>query len=328
MTWKLPMTDSVIKKLIVLVSGLIISSFTWAVDNIEMAAFDELFAIGTVLTDSDALTFGVANFDLDYFVESSGNQETVNLKKSLDVFVLPYTFKLDDLREDLSQSITVRAFYIQIERDNQFLQGVNNFEKEQMMGAYAQYQQQYAITQHWYGQAGLGFHLSYYINDFNYGDGFPEDAKDELNDRVFNTTAFALIAEPHLNFGYKKGENWGQWTLHNSNHLIYGRGIGGQVNNVQDINPKGWRIGNGVELKFDVPNLWGVADFVAFEFTRIDLGGDISGVSSDGHYYETGINWVVDTNNTIPLVDNIGIGLKFNYGSSISGGTVVFYYNE
>ena len=322
------MTHSVTRKLIFFISALMFSSWSWAVENIEMSAFDEIFAITTVGTDSNALTFGVANFDLDYFVESGGNQETVNLKKSLDVFVLPYTWKLDDLRDDLSQSITVRAFYIQIERDNQFLQGVNNFEKEQIMGGYAQYQQQYAITQNWYGQAGLGFHLSYYINDFNYGAGFPEDIKDELNGRVFNTSALALIAEPHLNFGYQKSENWGQWTVHNSNHIIYGQGIGGQVDSPQDINPKGWRIGNGVELKFNVPNLWGVADFVAFDFTRIDVGGDMTGLSNSGHYYETGIGWVIDTKNKIPLLDNVGIGLKFNYGSSLSGGTLVLYYNE
>ncbi|MEH6453211.1 MAG: Solitary outer membrane autotransporter beta-barrel domain [Psychromonas sp.] len=316
------------KGLFVFIAGLFTPSIIWALENISQIAFNEAFAVATVITDSNALTFGVANFDLDYFVETDGSEEALNLKKSLQVLVLPYTWKLNDLEDGWSQSVTVRAFHIQIARDNQFLQGVNNFEKEKMMGGYAQYQQQYAITKNWYGQAGLGLHLSYYINEFNYGNNFPEHIKDELNGSVFNTTALALIAEPHLNFGYKKSEDWGQWTLHNSNHYISGRGIAGEAENVEGIRPEGWRIGNGVELKFDVPNLFGVADFVAFDFVRIDIGGDISGLSDDGHYYETGISWVIDTNKKIPFLDNIGVGLKLNHGSSLSGGTLVFYYNE
>lgn len=320
------------KTLLLLSAGILSSPLAWAIDKLGIKSFEEVFAISTVMSDSNALTFGIANFDLSYIVDSDnpnwGDQETLDLKKSIDILVVPYTWLLDDLQNGGSQSVTLRAFYLEVQRENQYFQGVSNFEKERVVGGYAQYQQQYALTDNWYGQAGFGLHLMHYENQFNYGEGFPVELQQRLDGNVFNTTAVALIAEPHLNIGYQKQQGWGRWTLHNSNHYIYGQGIGGKANNVSDINPQGWRIINGLELRVDVPNMWGVSDFIAVDFKRIDIGGDMHRISNNGHYYETSIGWVIDTNNKIPLLDNVGIGLNINYGSSISGGTLVLYYNE
>jgi len=303
-----------------------------AAEEVALQGFNDAFAISTILTDSNALTLGIANFDLNYLLNSDdpdlGNQESLALRKSLSTLVLPYTWALHNFRDNWSQSVTARVFYIQFTRDNQYLQGVNNFEQEMIFGLYGQYEQQYFFTENWYTEPGLGLHLAYYENEFHYGEGFPEDYKEYLDGLAFNTNALVLMAEPHLNFGYKKSQSWGQWTFSNSNHYVYGRGVGGDVLNAQDINPEGWRFRNGVELKFDVDSLWGISDFIAVDFYRVDVSGDLSGISDKGYYYETGISWVIDTNNKIPFLDNIGVGITINYGSSISGGTLVFYYNE
>ncbi|PKG40291.1 Solitary outer membrane autotransporter beta-barrel domain [Psychromonas sp. Urea-02u-13] len=149
-----------------------------------------------------------------------------------------------------------------------------------------------------------------------------------LDGHIFNTSATVLMAEPVLSFGYQKNQSWGQWTLHNSNHYLYGQGIGGAAKNIQDVSPEGWRITNGLELKFDVPNIWGISDHIALDFKRVDIGGDMSILADNGYYYENSIGWVIDTKGKIPFLDNIGIGFNINYGSTISGGTVVIYYNK
>ncbi len=284
------------------------------------------------MSDSDALTFGIANFDLQYIFDPDdpnwGDEETLELKKSLDIFVIPYTWQLEDLDPAWSHKIAVRAFYIEVHRENQVLHGLTNAEKERVVGAYGHYQQHYDFSKSWYGEAGLGMHLMHYENQFDYDSNFPPELRELLDGNVFNTTAVALISEPFINFGYTKKQSWGQWLAHNSNHYVYGRAVGGKAENLSEIRPKGWRIINGVEFKFDVPKLWGVSDFVAVDFKRIDVSGDMSRLSDDGYYYETTVGWVIDTNNKIPLLDNIGIGFTINYGSSLSGGTLSLYYNE
>jgi hypothetical protein len=81
-------------------------------------------------------------------------------------------------------------------------------------------------------------------------------------------------------------------------------------------------------LKFDVPTLWGISDHIAVDFKRIDIGGDMSVLADNSYYYETSIAWVIGTKNKIPCLDNVGIGFNINYGSAISAGTVVRYYNQ
>ncbi len=311
---------------------LLSSSSVWAVDKLGVKTIEEALAISTVISDSDALTFGIANFDLQYIFDPDdpnwGDEETLDLKKSLDILVVPYSWQLSDLEPGWSQKVSVRAFYIEVNRDNQLFHGVTNFEKERVIGAYGNYMQHYDFSNNWYGEAGLGMHLMHYENKYNYGSGFPPEYKSLLDGNIFNTTAWGLISEPFINFGYKKQQSWGQWVAHNSNHYVYGRAIAGKANNLTDIKPKGWRIINGVEFKFDVPQLWGVSDFIAVDFKRIDVLGDMSRLSDEGYYYETTIGWVIDTKNKMPLLDNIGIGFTINYGSSLSGGTLSLYYNE
>ncbi|WP_028866115.1 Solitary outer membrane autotransporter beta-barrel domain [Psychromonas aquimarina] len=301
-------------------------------DNLGRKSIEEALAISTVVSDSDALTFGIANFDLQYIFDPEdpnwGDEETLELKKSLDIFVVPYSWQLKDLDPDWSHKVSIRAFYIEVNRENLLFHGLTNVEKERVIGAYGNYMQHYGFSKSWYGEAGLGLHLMHYENQFDYDSKFPPELRELLDGNVFNTTAAALISEPFINFGYKKQQSWGQWNAHNSNHYVYGRAIAGKANNLADINPKGWRIINGIEFKFDIPQLWGVSDFVAVDFKRIDVKGDMSRLSDDGYYYETTIGWVIDTNNKIPLLDNIGIGFTINYGSSLSGGTLSLYYNE
>lgn len=320
--------NNVIAVFILLIS--VISHKLYANDHFGVRSIEEAFAIATLMSDSDALTFGFSNFDLSAVTGDAGfgSEESINLKNSLDVFVLPYTWQLASQSPVLETSIMVRAFFIKTQRENQLFSNVTDKLQEKTYGIYGSYQQLSHVSENWSVQSGLGLHLSYYQNSYDYGEGFPEQVKPILDKNVFNVSSLALILEPEVGVSYLKHQHWGKWRAHNNSHYIYGHGIAGSVNNVNRINPEGWRVINGVEFTVDVPELWGVNDFLSIDFKRIDVFGDMRGMSEKNYYYETSFGWVIDTNNQIPLLDNIGVGLSINYGSSISGGTLVLYYNE
>lgn len=300
-----------------------------AIENIGVKALEKAVAASTVLTDSDAFTFGIANFELKFLGDPDwGTEKTLDFKKNIDILVVPYKWHLTNINKKWSHSINMRVSYIEVQRNSEPLKGYTNFKDEQLFGGFIQYSQRYQLTENWYTGVSIGTHLDYYRNKYNYSEEFPDDLRDVLDGSIFNTSALILMSEPVLHLGYQKKQPWGQWTVHNSNHYLIGQGIGGSSKSISEVKPEGWRVTNGIEFKYNVPQIWGVTDHIAFDFKRIDIGGDMSGLSNNDHYYETSVGWVIDTKNNVPLLDNVGIGFSINYGSSISGGTLVFYYNE
>lgn len=305
-------------------------------NELGIRSIEEAFAVATLMSDSDALTFGFMNFDLEVNGEEIGDEESNNFKNSLNVIVVPYTWDLEPRSEAWDHSITVRAFYINIERDNEIVTGIKDNLNESTYGVYGNYAQLYHVTDNWYVESALGLHLSYYENNYKYGsapdDLDPDldwdDIQNELNGSVFNVSTFAGIIEAEVGIGYEREEQWGSWRAHNNTNYIYGHGLGGSIDDPGSINPEGWRLTNGVEFTVEIPELWGARDFLTIDFKRIDVMGDLERMAESGNYYETTFGWIVDTNKKIPMLDNIGIGISINYGSSLSGGTLVLYYNE
>lgn len=53
----------------------------------------------------------------------------------------------------------------------------------------------------------------------------------------------------------------------------------------------------------------------------------VSSLETD-HFYEIGAGMLLDTSKFTDLAENIGIGININKGSSLYGGSIVFYFNE
>ncbi|WP_244249518.1 Solitary outer membrane autotransporter beta-barrel domain, partial [Vibrio fluvialis] len=45
-------------------------------------------------------------------------------------------------------------------------------------------------------------------------------------------------------------------------------------------------------------------------------------------YYEASVGWLMTPPFEISFIDNIGIGLAFNYGSAFKGGSIVLFFNQ
>lgn len=320
-------------------SGIFFTPALYASDAIGIGTIEEALAVATLMSDSEALTFGFANVDLTAVSDDPelGNDDSLSYRNSLDVFVVPYTWKLTPKSDAWEHALTVRAFYIKSQRSLSYsIASAASGEQvddsgdlqEDTYGAYVNYSQYYHVTDNWYVESALGLHLSYYRNTYKYSNDVDDDIKEQLDNKIFNVSTLALIVEPEVGIGYAKDQQWGAWRLHNNTNYIYGHGIGGSIEDPSKINPEGWRLTNGVEFTVEVPELWGVNDFVTIDFKRIDVLGDLGQMADKGHYYETTFGWIIDTKDKLPLLDNIGIGLSINYGSSLSGGTLVLYYNE
>ena len=303
-----------------------------AEEDYAIKNFEETLAISTVISDSDVLTVGFANIELDYIIDLEddnwGNDETVEFKKNLDALVVPYTYELEKIEEGWEQLLLFRLFYLQIAQNRIFGEGETSFDGERMFGSYIGYKQHYKFKENWYFEPAIGTHLSYYENKFKYSDNIIKNALPFLSENLFNSSVTVLMFEPTLSFGYTEPEAWGEWSLRNSNNYLYGRGLGGSMSSYDKVAPEGWRVSNGVEVKFWVDAIWGISDFISVDLNRVDIGGDFSSVSDSGYYYEGSIGWIIDTGGWVPFLDNVGIGVTVNYGSFLSGGTLVLYYNE
>ncbi|GAM54322.1 hypothetical protein JCM19231_2211 [Vibrio ishigakensis] len=85
---------------------------------------------------------------------------------------------------------------------------------------------------------------------------------------------------------------------------------------------------NSLQYKYHLKP-WGdrKQDFLV-RFRRIDVGGDLRDPVGATHYNEYAFGWVVDTSDYSSVIYNVGIGININYGSSLKGGSLVFFYNE
>jgi len=312
---------------IVLLNLFLINSVQ-AQNNSLLNSVEESFAVGTLMSDSDALSFGFANYDLMIDELDFSNEESQRYRNSLDVFSFPYTWELPAKSEAWDHAITMRAFYIFSKRNNQLVSGIDDTQKEHTFGLFGRYSQYFHVTDNWYVESALGLHFSFYQNTYSYGDGVTDEIKYKYDNKSFNTTALTSIIEPEVGIGYKKQESWGTWRIHHKTNYIYGHAIGGSILRKDSINPEAWHFTNGIEFAVNVPELWGVYDFLSIDFKRIELRGDLNVMAENNFYYETSFGWVIDTNKKIPFLDNIGIGIAINYGSSVSGGSIVLYYNE
>ena len=299
-----------------------------AEEDLALNSIEENFSIAALMSNTNALKFGFANYDLQIDDPGFGTEETKQYKAGLDAITIPYTWKLDPKSDAWDHAITTRVYYISSKRNNELVSGIRDQSHNHTFGLYGNYSQYFHITDSWYVESALGAHFTFYKNNYDYGDGVSDAIKVNYDGKLFNTTALVAMVEPEIGLGYKKRQEWGTWKAHHNIHYIYGHGIGGSVKRRDSINPEAWHITNGIEFNIKAPNVWGIDDFFSIDFKRVEVFGDLDVMAEKSYYYETSFGWVFDTNNTISWLDNIGVGLAVNYGSSVSGGSLILYFNE
>ncbi|OCH39352.1 Solitary outer membrane autotransporter beta-barrel domain [Aliivibrio fischeri] len=300
--------------------------------------FEEAFATSLVLSDSNMITFGIADFNPNRYLSKDennpdnglGSNDSIQLRNQMTVYSLPYTFELtEDPDSRWSHEITVRASYVNTDIDVEFKDKASpDADLDEIFGLYAEYAQNYDFYENWTISVGNAFHLMHYRNTHTYNSDFSQSFAPVLDGLYYNVSSNAFIIEPKITFQYKKETDWGEWRFNNSYHYAYGQGFGGSSDYSSDATPEVWRFVNSIQLRYNMAHWNRLAQVLYLKAKRVDLGGDANEPLGTDFYYEFNIAWLIDTRKWISLVDNVGIGFTFNVGSALRGGSIVLFYDE
>lgn len=288
------------------------------------------FAAAVILTDSEALELGFGSFDpnqvLDTDFDQIGSEGATQERKNKSSYVLPYSHQFDAARDGDAHVINFKAFYLTAKSDVALIdpQAPKDQLKEKSYGASIGYGYRYQVNPQFSITPSLNTHLIYYKNDFNAASSASELGEELLSGLVINTSAWSNLYEPSLLFDYRLPRAWGKWHLSSKWNYFYGHAWG-DANGGNIGNPNGWYITNQASMFYDV---FDRSQTLFLGAKRVDLANILETELGARHYYEASVGWLVNKSLGIEAIDNIGLGLNFNYGSSLKGGSIVFYYNK
>ncbi|MBB1464621.1 Solitary outer membrane autotransporter beta-barrel domain [Vibrio sp. SG41-7] len=314
------------------------SSSAYASNEAIQNRLEKIFAASIALTDSDAVSIGFVDFDPNSFINLNdsgfGSDKTIDTRSQVSVGSIPYSsvIKTDDPDFDLIWS--VRGSYALSEQDIEISSDVTpdrrvNPNEDSVLGLYGFFGGQNHLNQHWSIAYGLGTHLLYYRNKYEYNNSYSQAFQSQLDGYALNTSAWALVAEPSVKLQYLQPKEWGSWNVSSRVRYFYGTGWG-EANDGDIGNPEGMRFINELEFRQNVAlDAWSLNNpQIHYNLTRIDVAGDLTAPLDTHYYYEFGAGLVFDVPYDSYFFDNFGIGINFNYGSSLSGGSLLFLLNN
>lgn len=319
-----------------LVSLSICSSFLFSQSSFASSVFqkdlERAFSTSVILTDSDVFTVGFHDFDPNEWFnleqENIGTSESLSLRKQIAVSTLPYTFELDDASEKNRQLITVKFSALQADQEVSIGNvTVSDNHREVVVTGYIDISNISQLDDKWSVKTTIGNHLSYYHSQFNYLGDMLDPYRDQLDGVYVNTYAWAYIVEPSIALRFEQPQSWGRWKLSSSWHYFNGVGWG-EANHGNIGRPEGWYLANEAKLFYDVTRWGNSASSMYTSLRRVDLGGDTSQPFGTQHYYETSLGWLITPWFKSSWIENVGVGLTINYGSSLRGGSLVLFFNQ
>ncbi|PQJ63759.1 hypothetical protein BTO10_02785 [Vibrio chagasii] len=293
---------------------------------------EQRFATSVLLNDTDVFTFGINNFDPNEVFsldnEDIGSNDSVSRRQNITSLSLPYTLEQPNYIEDNHQEITLRLSALRIENDVEYAATIkSDYQKESVVSGYVEFANVSQLNEDWSFHSGIGNHISYYRNDFEYRSSLLEPIQDQLDGLYYNTDAWAYIIEPKIKLTFEDKNHWGRYKLSTSWHYFNGVGWG-EANNGDIGNPEGWYIANEAKIFYDLVR-WDKNITSMYSSTRrIDIGGDTVESMGTTSYYEGSVGWLLNSNLFNEWVDNVGIGFTINYGSSLKGGSLVLFFNQ
>lgn len=307
--------------------------------NVHAKGFDVIenfleqsFAYTVVLSDSDVFTVGIKDFNPNELFNTDnpelGTEDSVANRKKYGISTLPMSFRLNDEEERNKHELFFRMSGLATDENVRWgNETVLDDFRQVILDVYTAYRYEYKLDDNWTIIPGIGTHLMRYENTMDYNSATGKSYAPILDGLLFNTTAWANIYEPHLKLSYKKNEDWGKWQVSSAGHYFYGYGWG-EANQGEIGNSEGWYIVNSATLVYDIEQIGRSIQSVYSTIRRVDVGSDVSQPLGTTFYYEATVGWLMTPPFEISFVDNIGLGLTFNYGSAFKGGSLVLFFNQ
>lgn len=293
-----------------------------------------------ILTDKDAVTLGALQFDPGSFVgvesEDFGSSESVNRRRKVRTFVLPWRWDTDNVEHGFSPYMRARLMYFEAEQDVVYRpetppegqqEGGSDSSKSRVYGGFLGGGTNYRFSEHWKASLGAGLHLVRYQNDHEYNSVFSRAAAAELDGVLFNSSVNTLIGSVRTNLTYQDQFGAFPWSLSTTYTYYSGEAVS-SGRTADEVEPETWSWVNSVYVHADLLPISGVDNRLRYSAKRIDVGGEVQRTLATDHYYELGIGWLFNMSGDSSWVDNIGALVSVNVGSALSGGSVSILYNE
>lgn len=285
------------------------------------------FAAYLVLTDTEAITFGLHTFDPDAFFglvdEQFGDEETVERQRSVTTYALPGRWQLSPEEDRLRNHASAGLSYLSMVQENVPAGPDSDRTLAQVYGAYAEYGVSFKVNDKLTATAGLGAHLNQYDNQLEPGSETLE-LLDELPD---DARARVLIGEWRGRLNYTSETRGVPWELQTTYSYYHGRTLS-SGSNLEDAAPETWSWTNGVTVRRHLSPVFNRANNVRLISRRVDVGGDVVEALGTRHYYQFDLGWVFETPGGFSWLKNIGASIIVNTGSALSGASLGLIYNE
>ncbi|TKB43361.1 hypothetical protein E8M12_15315 [Thalassotalea mangrovi] len=314
------------------IAMLFVSSSKAQEANISIAGeFEKIYSTTVVLMDSDALSFGVGNFDPEEILRQNEDDtinDALNLRNQISVIAVPYTIDLGTDLETYEDYLNIQLAYIKQEAEVSLFEDIEpDFDKEQAYGLSVGYSRKWFLNKNWTLAPALSAYFIHYKNTHLYNSEETQAFQPQLDEILFNQKKNAILFEPGIELAYLKNNDWGAWEFTSEAYYMSGRTTS-ELADGSYARPEGWRIINGVKVKNTFKEAKLFANDFYFKAHRVDIRGDTVHTLGTQHYYKIGFGILWDIRNLTDLVENVGIGININHGSAISGGSIVLYINE
>lgn len=312
------------------------SPSSWTQDDSDRSArrqAESILATSLVLTDSEAITFGVMSFDPAQFVPLSGDQfgdeDSLERRRSVTTYAFPMRWQLSDDKQQLKAQLKLRLNYLQFERDlvvtnveNDIGNSTQGRNKNAVYGGYLANAWSYEINDAWKIEAEAGAHLLRYKSRV----ASSTPVVDVNTDALFDGDTNALVGEIKTRAIYRNDNDTLPWEFQSTYSYYRGRTIGS--GGLDEVRPDTWTWSNGVVARWHLSPVWDMPNQIRTLVRRIELGGDVVETFNSRSYYELGVGWLFDTEDRFGWLNNLGLSVSLNVGSALSGGSLVLLYNQ
>lgn len=305
---------------------------------------ESAFATSVVLTDTEVLTLGLLSFDPGSFIPADedqfGTEESVGRRDSVTTFALPWKWQLAPKESRLTPYVQARLSFLRTKQD--FIRGARDPEetetapseegasgesKDRVYGGYLGGGISYELTQKWQLEAGAGLHLMRYQNDYKTDASSSPATSGDVEGLVVDTAATALMGEVQSRLTYSSETRGVPWK-YQSTYSYYAGDTTSTDQGLRNVEPTTWSWANGVTLYRDLADVFDTSNKLRVLARRVDVGGDVTRTLETDYYYQMGVGWLFDVDGDPAWLDNLGVSVMVNYGSALSGGSVVLLYNE
>ncbi|WP_394151173.1 Solitary outer membrane autotransporter beta-barrel domain [Vibrio maritimus] len=311
--------------------------FTWFEGVTASPLSDEVadilaqrFSAAVLLTDSEAIEFGVGSFNPNDIVntnnENLGSDQALAERKNKSLYLLPYKRTVDSSSSKGAHILSLRAYSLRTKSEFSLFDdsGAKDVLDEAILGWAVGYGYRYKWNENFSVTSKINNHFMHYSNQFSANSIQSESIEVFFDGSLFNTSAWSTIVEPSVRFEYDVPVAWGDWAL--ASTWSYFRGYAwGHANQGHISEPMGWYVTNQLTWSRDYFD-GSSTPFIGLK--RVDLSKDLQSELSTNHYYEMSVGWLFNNPVDLDWVENVGVGINLNYGSSLRGGSISLYYNK